>query len=66
MTATQRDEIARLTLIIRAEKEGVISKVLYEAQADMPEGSNWNLTSKAACDMLATKVLEALDGSLYE
>lgn len=43
-----------------------VSRVLHEAEEKMPVGQSWNLGSKAACDMLATKILEEIDGPVHE
>ena len=51
--------------------EIVIERALWAAEHNMPAGQSWNLSSKAACKMLAKKVgkelvLEAKkDNSLY-
>ena len=50
----------------RREREQRVSEALHEAEEIMPAGQSWNLGSKAACDMLATKIVEVLDGSIHE
>jgi len=37
-----------------------VSDALYEAQAKMPAGQNWNLNSKSACDALAETIVHKL------
>jgi len=50
----------------RRIKEERVARVLHEAEEQMPAGQSWNLGSKAACDMLATKILEEIDGPVHE
>ena len=50
----------------RRIKEERVARVLYEAEEKMPDGHSWNLGSKAACDMLAAKILEEIDGPVHE
>ena len=38
----------------------IVSDTLYEAQAKMPAGQNWNLNSKSACDTLAETIVAEL------
>ena len=51
--------------------EIVIERSLWRAENNMPVGQSWNLSSKAACKMLAKKVKDDLvaeakkDNSLY-
>jgi hypothetical protein len=51
--------------------EIVIERSLWRAENNMPAGQSWNLSSKAACKMLAKKIREDLiaeakkDDSLY-
>lgn len=41
----------------------IVSDTLYEAQARMPAGQNWNLNSKSACDTLAETIVAKLKQS---
>jgi len=50
----------------RRVKEERVARVLHEAEEKMPAGQSWNLGSKAACDMLAAKILEEIDGPVHE
>ena len=50
----------------RRVREDKVSGALLRAQRDMPDGHGWNLSSEAACDMLAVKIVEVLDGPIHE
>ena len=43
-----------------------ITEALSHAQESMPPGQNWNLSSDAACHMLAEKVWEDLRELMYD
>ena len=43
-----------------SELTNTVSYVLHEAALDAPVGQGWNLYSKAACDILAEKVVAVM------